>query len=168
MRGWHNEDERVTTVRLHVERCLVGRPADHAQVPVPLQHPGDHPATIGNLHRQGDSRIGLRKRRQHRGEQVEAWRATRTQTEGPALHALEIQQGASGLLGEGEHLLGILLHQVPSICEVHPLADALDQGDTQFCLQRLHMLADGGLADMQRLPGGTGIAPIPGYGMEHL
>jgi hypothetical protein len=30
------------------------------------------------------------------------------------------------------------------------------------------MLADGGLADMERLPGGTGIATIPRDGVEHL
>ena len=50
MRGRHNADERVTTVRLHVERRRVGSPADHAKVPVPLQHTADYLAAIGNLH----------------------------------------------------------------------------------------------------------------------
>jgi hypothetical protein len=84
------------------------------------------------------------------------------------LEALQFPQGLLRVVCQAQHLLGIVLHDLTGVGQKDAFAHALQERDTEFLLQSVHVIADRRLTDMENLPGSAREAAGRGDGMEDL
>lgn len=154
-----DKHQLVLHVGLDMQFGVEGRP-DEAQVQLLAEDPVHHVVACQDVQGDLQARIPGLKGGQRPGKEIVSRGAAGAEVQSSAFQALQLVQGAPGLVSQDKDPLGVVGHETPGLRQDDAAAQAVEELGAQLLLQVEDVLGDGRLTDVEVL-GGAAVALAP-------
>ena len=160
MPGGNGQHDPVAQERLELERAVAAAGADDAQLEVAVEDAVDHRAGRVDPKRHLDVRVRGPEAAEKLWQHVLAGPGRRAHDQVTGRLVRVLGELAGELVAQGQHAQGVAMEHLAPVGRRRPAARAVDQRLAQHPLERLDLLAHGGLGHAQRVRGGRERPPL--------